>query len=277
MIRHFHGEKRYAIQPNPPVGETVIELKDIHVKLGSKQVLKGINLEIKTGELLILVGPNGAGKSTLLGVLSSDVDYRGTVEIAGRKLPDWTLPQLARFRSVLPQHNLVSFPFSVQDVVEMGRAPWRRTELEAEDEAAVSEAMQQMEVTGFADRPYTALSGGERARVSIARVLAQRAPVMFLDEPTAALDIRHQEEVLRIARKRADEGNTVVVVLHDLSLAAAYADKIVLLSDGNLHSVGSPTQVLTSESVSEVYRHPVTVIASPSTGTPLVVPDRQGE
>jgi iron complex transport system ATP-binding protein len=173
---------------------------------------------------------------------------------------------------VLTQENAVSFPFLVSEVVAMGRSPWARTVESRDDIAAMAEAMDAADVAHLAGRRYTQLSGGEKARVSLARVLAQRAPVMFLDEPTASLDLRHQEDVMRVARRLADSGRAVVVVLHDLSLASAYADRLALVSGGRLEALGTPVQVLTEERVSRVYGLPVQLHLVG--GRPVVVPVR---
>lgn len=162
-----------------------------------------MGLAARAGEVLALVGPNGAGKSTLLAALAGDLPAAvGEVRIGGRPAAAWSAPELALRRAVLPQSAVLSFPFPVEDVVRMGRAPWAGTAREDEDDAAVATAMAATEVTDFAARPFSALSGGERARVALARVLAQRTPLLLLDEPTAALDLRHQELVLRICRGR---------------------------------------------------------------------------
>ncbi|CAM5474170.1 Vitamin B12 import ATP-binding protein BtuD [Streptomyces cyaneofuscatus] len=168
---------------------------------------------------------------------------------------------------MLPQSAVLSFPFPVEDVVRMGRAPWAGTELEDEDDTAVAAAMAATEVTRFAARPFSELSGGERA-AALARVLAQRAPLMLLDEPTAALDLRHQELVLRICRERAAAGDAVVVVLHDLGLAAAYADRVAVLHEGRIAVVGPPREIFDGELLGEVYRQPVEVFPHPRTGGP---------
>ncbi|WP_438294150.1 heme ABC transporter ATP-binding protein [Streptomyces sp. HUAS TT7] len=267
------GPRALPVPPDP--GHVALEPSELRVVLGGRPVLDGVGLQVHAGEVVALVGPNGAGKSTLLAALAGDVPAAsGAVRIDGRPLADWPAPELALRRAVLPQQASLSFPFAAEEVVRMGRAPWAGTVREDEDEAVVAEAMAATEVTGFAGRPFDALSGGERARVALARVLAQRAPVLLLDEPTAALDLRHQELVLRICRERARAGDAVVVVLHDLGLAAAYADRVAVLHEGRIAAEGPPREVLGAELIGRVYRQPVEVLAHPRTGTPLVVPRR---
>ncbi|MGW0667644.1 heme ABC transporter ATP-binding protein [Streptomyces sp. NPDC002746] len=270
----FAVRERLLPAPVAP-GAPVAEVSGLRVRLGGRQVLDSVGLTVHAGEVLALVGPNGAGKSTLLAALAADLPAAsGTVRIDGRPVDDWSAAELALRRAVLPQSAALSFPFPVADVVRMGRAPWAGTEREDEDDPAVRAAMAATEVTAFAARPFSALSGGERARVALARVLAQRAPLLLLDEPTAALDLRHQELVLRICRERAAAGDAVVVVLHDLGLAAAYADRAAVLHDGRIAVAGPPAEVFTGTLLGEVYRQPVEVFPHPRTGVPLVVPDR---
>lgn len=237
------------------------------------RILRGIDLSVEPGEVVALVGPNGAGKSTLLSVLSGDhAASEGQVHIAGKPIGAVRHIDLARERAVLTQDNQLSFPFTVGQVVLMGRSPWARTPKFAEDEVAVASAMVAMDVDQLATRRFTSLSGGEKARVSLARVLAQRTPIVMLDEPTASLDLRHQEDVMRAVRALALGGTAVLVVVHDLSLAAAYADRIALMQRGNLVAVGSPHEVLTAERLSAVYG--LEVMVDDSTGRPVVVPVR---
>ena len=250
-----------------------IVAESVGVELDGHTVLDDVSIGVNEGEVLALVGPNGAGKSTLLGVLSGERrPSRGSVSLDGRELGGIRHAELARLRSVLTQDNQVSFPFRVVEVVSMGRSPWARTVEGRDDIQAVQEAMDAADVSHLADRRYTALSGGERARVSLARVLAQRAPIVFLDEPTAALDLRHQEDVMRQARALAEGGCAVVVVLHDLSLAGAYADRIALVSGGRIDAIGTPAEVLTEERVERVYGLPVNLHLVG--GRPVVVPTR---
>ncbi|RYJ22012.1 heme ABC transporter, ATPase component HmuV [Streptomyces sp. L-9-10] len=274
-LRSLFAARGRALPASAVPGTPLAEVRGLHVRLGQREVLRGVGLDARAGEVLALVGPNGAGKSTLLAALAADLrPDRGEVRIAGRPALDWSAPELALRRAVLPQAATLSFPFPVAEVVRMGRAPWAGTALEDEDEAAVAGAMAATETTEFAARPFSALSGGERARVALARVLAQRAPLLLLDEPTAALDLRHQELVLRVCRERAAAGDAVVVVLHDLGLAAAHADRTAVLHDGAVAAVGPPAEVFRDELLSRVYRQPVEVFPHPRTGAPLVVPKR---
>jgi len=249
----------------------VMRAAGVCVDVGGRRVLDGVDLDLRAGEILVLVGPNGAGKSTLLAVLAGDRSpAEGSVDLDGATLASWPVAERARRRSVLTQSNDVSFPFSAGDVVRMGRAPWRRRPEAADDDRAVDEAIAAGEVGAFADRPVTGLSGGERARVAFARSHAQECAIALLDEPTASLDIRHQHRVLARTRARANAGGAAVIVLHDLGLAATYADRIALLDGGRLIAVGPPREVLDPALLTRVYRHPIDVIDGPR-GTLLVL------
>lgn len=230
-------------------------LRGVTCRLGGHEILHGIDLDIRPGEVLALVGPNGAGKSTLLGVISGDLKVSGgTAQLHGREIADWRTADLSRERSVLAQSNEVSFPFTVRQVIEMGRSPWWGRDESDRDDAAVSAALAATDTTHLVHRVFTTLSGGEKARVSLARVLAQETPIVLLDEPTAALDLRHQEEIMALAGDLADQGRTVVAVVHDLSLAAAYADRVAIIDGGQLVALGSPGEVLTPELIESTYR-----------------------
>jgi len=251
----------------------MISARNIGVRLGGRAILDDVSLDVAPGEVLALVGPNGAGKSTLLAVLSGDrKPDSGTVTIDGRDVGGIRHGELARLRAVLTQENSVSFPFRVSEVVAMGRSPWAREVESRDDVAVVNEALEATDVAHLGDRRYTTLSGGEKARVSLARVLAQHTPVVFLDEPTAALDLRHQEDVMRVARTMAQDGRAVVVVLHDLSLAGAYSDRLALIAHGTLDAIGTPSEVLTAERVERVYG--LAVDLHDVGGHPVVVPRR---
>ncbi|RLK52318.1 heme ABC transporter ATP-binding protein [Microbacterium telephonicum] len=240
-----------------------------------RDALTDAAIEVRAGEVHALVGPNGAGKSTLFAVLAGDVTpAAGAVTLDGRELAARHPRDLARRRAVLLQESRVSFPFTVEQVVRMGRAPWARTPAADDDDAAVAAALAETDMTALAGRTVSSLSGGERARAALARVLAQRVDVLLLDEPTAALDLRHQEDTLRLARGRAQAGAAVAVVLHDLNAALAYADRATLLAGGRVVASGTPAEVLTAERIGDVYGQPVDVFPHPLTGVPVVVPQR---
>ncbi|WP_233613103.1 heme ABC transporter ATP-binding protein [Leucobacter edaphi] len=267
--------RHIGLPERPTTGTAVCSSSSVVLRRGGRKLLDSVSLELKAGEVLALLGPNGAGKSTLLSVLSGDVrPDEGTVRFGDREIHEWSLIDLSRRRSVLLQDNALLFPFTVHQVVEMGRAPWRRTEREDEDNAAISEAISTADISHLGNRRVPSLSGGERARTAFARVMAGRTGVLMLDEPTAALDLGHQEAVLGLARDRARAGDAVLIVLHDLNLASAYADRIALLREGRIVACDSPEMVLTAETVSEVYRTPVEVIPHPVTGRGIVMPKR---
>lgn len=265
--RKFHQLGRAA------AGEVVAAARYVSVVRGGRKLLDDVSLDLQAGEVLALIGPNGAGKSTLMSLLSGDLaPDSGSVEFRGHPIAEWPLGELARRRSVLLQDNQIMFPFTVHQVIEMGRAPWRRTPLEDEDGEAIAQALEAADIAHLGNRRVPSLSGGERARVGFARVIAGRTGVLMLDEPTAALDLGHQEAILRLSRERAAAGDAVLVVLHDLNLAAAYADRIALLQRGRIAACDTPSVVLTAERVSEVYQTPVEIIPHGNSG--IVMPKR---
>ncbi|MEV6519315.1 heme ABC transporter ATP-binding protein [Micromonospora chalcea] len=270
--------RRFAAARPPettPAGHLRIRVTGLRVERAGRTVLDGIDLEVRAGEVHALVGPNGAGKSTLLGAISGDVPAAaGRIEVDGLPRESWSPVELAWRRAVLTQRNTLSFPFTVGEVVRMGRAPWAGRPERDQDDAVVADVLDRCDVARFAARPYPALSGGEQARAALARVLAQQATTLLLDEPTAALDLRHQELVMRIARERARAGDAVVVVLHDLTLTGAYADTVTLLGDGRVRAAGAPREVLTAPLLSEVYRYDIEVVPHPRDALPLIVPRR---
>lgn len=264
-------------RPTPmPLTPMAAELRGVSLSRGRRRILDSVDLGVQPAELVALIGPNGAGKSTALGVLAGDsTPEKGVARIAGRDAHRMRAGELSRMRAVLLQAKTVSFSYPVRDVVMMGRIPWARTPESQRDEGIVADALATTETTHLADRDVTTLSGGELARVCLARVLAQRCPLILLDEPTDALDLGHQEQVLALAHGLARSGTAVLAVLHDLNLAATYADRIVLMNDGRVVADGDAKTILVPQLLSEVYKHPVDVVPHPRTGRPLVLPIAQ--
>lgn len=255
--------------------QPAITVRGARVQLGGRTILEHIDLDLFSGEVVALVGPNGAGKSTLLAVLSGDEPLdSGQIVVDGKPLETWGVRDLSRVRAVQTQESRVSFAFTGEEVVRMGRAPWAGTEQEERDDQVLAAALRSTESQVLAGRTVQTLSGGEKARIVFARVMAQETRIIMLDEPTAPMDIRYQEQLMTMVRRRAGEGATAIVVLHDLSLAAAYADRIVLLHDGRVAAAGEPEQVLTAENLQRVYRYPLSVTRHPEHGALVITPLR---
>jgi len=231
--------------------------QQLAVMLAGRTVLSDVSLSLASSQLVALVGPNGAGKTTLLRALAGLVPCTGTVEVGGDRLSSLSLRERAKRFGYLPQGHLVHWPLPAKDVVALGRYPHGATDparLSARDEQAVLRAMQATNVLEFAERPITELSGGERSRVALARVLAVEAPIVLADEPTASLDPRYQIDVMINLRAAADRGVLVVVVTHDLGLAARFADTVLVLSAGRLVAHGKPAQALSEQIMADVFR-----------------------
>lgn len=236
------------------------------LQVGARWLVREVTLRIGPGEVVALVGPNGAGKSTLMRLLGGDIPAtEGSVSLDDRDISSYRPKALALLRAVLPQQTLIQFSFTAGEVVEMGLSA------RDGDPVGIGRALARADALDLQHRIYPSLSGGEQARVSLARVLAQETPVILLDEPTAALDLRHQQLVMRLAREIAAEGGTVVAILHDLNLAAAFADRIAILHDGRLVADGSPWDVLTGPLLTEVFGCPIAVTPHPLSGCPLVL------
>jgi iron complex transport system ATP-binding protein len=236
----------------------MLSVRNLHFSYGNgKEVLKGIDLEIPEGDLLGIIGPNGSGKSTLLGCMSGvqRID-RGAVYLKGRDIRTMRRMDVARTMSVLPQERHIEFDFRVVEIVSMGRYPHMgRFEFGGRDhEKVVKKAMRYADVWKFRDVRFGNLSGGEKQRANIAKSLAQEPDILLLDEPTKDLDIRHALDILGLVeRKNRDEGLTVVVVLHDLNLAARFCKRIAVMKNGKLVSAGKPEKILTAGLIEDVF------------------------
>ncbi|WP_448552422.1 ATP-binding cassette domain-containing protein [Thalassotalea montiporae] len=286
------SEKRLLAEIN----QLVISFRELNITRGQQRILSDATGHIFSGELVALIGENGAGKSTLLHALAGQIPATGCIELHGKALSDWPVPELAKYRAVLNQHNALPFAFSVPELVAMGR--YQMIESNAERNDKVARYIAEVELSHKVSRKVNQLSGGELQRLQFARCLAQLdAPVksaipeskidelqtaesnnqeqqapklMLLDEPTAALDLRHQHSLLKSVKYFTEQGNSAIVAIHDLNLAALYADKVMLIKDGKLAYQGSPQAVLTSEILSQTYQTPINVMPYPQANVPMV-------
>jgi len=255
----------------------MIELERASLDLGSNRVVNELSLIAERGQVLALVGPNGAGKSSALRLMSGELQpTSGSVRFAGRALGDWDLRELARRRALLSQRSELTFPFRCREVVMLGRAPHFSGRESASDQRIVHLAMTSTDTLALADRTYPTLSGGEKQRVDAARVLAQiwdgtDGRALLLDEPTASLDLAHQHLLLGHARSLARERCAVVCVLHDLNLAAQYADVVAVLDRGKLRALGVPSEVLDEALLAEVFQVEAELVTRPGLERPLIV------
>lgn len=258
----------------------MLEATQISFKIQQRELLKSVSLTLRPGEFLVLAGMNGAGKSTLLKILSGDLQpTQGRINLHGQCLSSWTPDQLARVRAVMSQENRLTFAFPAIDVVMMGRFALHGGYPSEHDRTLAHSVMKTLDIIHLENRLFPTLSGGERARVHLARALFQlkesskggQPPLLFLDEPTASLDIGHQQAALTIARDFINQENgAVCAVLHDLNLAAQYADRIAILHDGALFACGSVDSVLTESIINHAFKTQVAVTRHPRMNCPLI-------
>ncbi len=254
-----------------------LEVDQLGLSIGGRELLKGISFKVKPGEVVAVLGPNGAGKSTLFRAISGELAHQsGEIRFNGRRRADYERPQLAKQLGILPQSSSLSFPFRVLEVVTLGLINHGGSALQQQQIAF--EMLERVDALHLAERTYTVLSGGEKQRVHLARVLAQISVApesgyrsLLLDEPTSALDLAHQHRTLREVRRCAEEAMGCLVILHDLNLAARYADRILILADGQLLADGDPWQVLTPERLEATYGVPLQVLPHPDGQSPLIV------
>lgn len=257
----------------------MLKAGEIDVRVAGRDLLRQVDFVLEAGECVALMGPNGAGKSTLLKVLAGEMrPSRGWVTLNERALDALSMTHRACLRAVLPQHLDLAFPFSAWEVALLGRMPHYRAAPGRRDREVVTEVMRLLDVLDLAERPYTRLSGGERARVQLARVFAQiwderpdgEPRYLLLDEPTAPLDVAHQLDLMARLRSLLGRGVGVLMIVHDINLAATHADRVVLLRDGVSKAEGSPKAVMTPEVLREVFEVEASVISCPERRHPVI-------
>jgi iron complex transport system ATP-binding protein len=251
-----------------------IKTENLTFAYKDQPVIKGISLSIEKGEMVGLLGPNGSGKTTVLKIFSAVLSGRGQVKLNGRDIQTYGKRELSRLFAMVPQESQILFPYTVAEIVLMGRASYH-SPLALEGERDLEIARASMELTdclSFADRYLHELSGGEKQRVIIARALAQEPEILLLDEPSAFLDLKHQVQIFELMRRlNREHGLTIVAALHDLNLAALFFPRLVMLRDGRIYRDGSPREVLTESTIEEIYGIKVRVEQDASNQKPQIL------
>jgi iron complex transport system ATP-binding protein len=257
------------------MASVIMQAAAVNFAYGDRQVLRGIDITLRAGEVTALLGPNGTGKSTLLKVLLGQLRGRGTVSWDGRAVRQWKSRELARFVAYLPQTPAFEPGQTVAEVLRLGRAPyWGPFGLESQrDAAAVAEVAELLELSDLMGRPMDEISGGQRQRVFLGRCLAQEPRALLLDEPNTFLDLRHQVDLCRLLKRLAAQRSLAILMAsHDLSLAAAFADRLILLADGKAVADGTPDEVMNAELLSGVFGLRLTRIDRPG-ARPMIAPE----
>ncbi|WP_420149972.1 heme ABC transporter ATP-binding protein [Spirosoma sp.] len=257
----------------------MLEVRNISYQIRNRKLLDGVTFRANPGELLAIVGANGAGKSTLLKLCTRELKASGgEIRLLDKPIDTYSDKALSLFRAVLPQQNSVVFPFLVSELALMGRYPHFDFHPSEHDYYVAEMALKKVGMWEFASRVFTTLSGGEQQRVQLARVLAQiwdvSQGILFLDEPTTGLDLLHQHQMLELAREFTQKGFCAVVILHDLNLAAQYADQVVMLRAGRIEALGAPRDVITVETIKRVFNLNVWLVEHPEMDCPMVIPQQ---
>lgn len=255
----------------------MIKAHQVSYKHKEFHILDGIDVSVEYGEFLAIVGPNGAGKSSLLSVLANEVKQgKQKIVFKDKPITDWEVRELSQHKAKFSQHNSNDITLEVKDVVMMGRYPYFDAQPRKEDLEAMNNMMYETDVFHLKDREYNTLSGGEKQRVHLSRVMAQLQnsiahKLLFLDEPLNNLDVKHQYKALEIIKKFTQKANSAIVVLHDLNLAAQFADKILLMKSGKVAAHGTPQEVFTADTISKAYNFPCTICDHPITNNPMII------
>ncbi len=254
-----------------------LSVKNVGVNIGGKALLSDITFSINSGEILAVVGPNGAGKTTLLNAISDDIRRTsGDIAVCGKALDEWTFQSRARHFAILPQLSLLNFPYTVREVVSLGRTPHATGVVI--DQEVVCQAMQSMDISHLADRLYTQLSGGEKQRTQLARIMTQiwreedaTTRLLVLDEPSAALDLGHQQQLMEAVVNFSKQGVAVLMVVHDINIASRYADRLLALKEGNSVAMGRVSDVLQPTLLQQLFDADLCLIEHPQLKKPMVI------
>ncbi len=252
----------------------MLKANQISCAFDGQKIVDNVSLDLGGGQVIALTGPNGAGKTTLFRLLTGELPPDpGSIEVGGRPLGNWPTPEISRIRGALAQESQLNFPFTVMEVALLGRLPHLRKGETALDYEIALKALQKMDMAPLAKRLFTTLSGGEKQRTQLARVFAQiweSAPdqgrLLMLDEPTASLDLAHQHATLQAARDFASRGAAVMLVLHDLNLAASYADEVIVMNEGRIIRQGPPAEALQPKIIEEVFGVRARIVPQPDGG-----------
>lgn len=253
----------------------MLKIQNLSASYHGHQVLHNLSLEVKNGEVLALIGPNGAGKSTIIRAASGVIPSTGSVRTNGDDFHALDPMKRAKYIAVVPQAISLPPAFTVWETVLMGRTPYLgfMGNASSHDEELARQSLTRVHAVNLSDRRVGELSGGEAQRILLARALCQSTPILLLDEPTAHLDLQYQVSLLELIRELAHKENlAVLIALHDLNLAARYADRVALLVGGKLNAIGNPRDVLTPEKISNAYCLPINVVEHPFMDAPLVLP-----
>lgn len=258
----------------------MLSARNIHVSINNNEIIKDVSLYVHPGETLIVLGPNGSGKSTLLKSLTGDISIRsGSVFLNDQPITSYCPKNIAKQRAVMPQHSPLNFSFLVEEVVEMGRAPHIANCTPQHNREIVNHVMQITDVHQLRLRDYMTLSGGEKQRVHLARVLAQiwepepyPNRYLLLDEPTSSLDIHHQYEILQRLKNILDNKVGLLLIAHDLNFASAFADRIVIMKQGSIVANGSPNEIFSKDILEDVFSLSLHIAKHPDHGRPYIIP-----
>jgi iron complex transport system ATP-binding protein len=254
----------------------MLNIKNLFTSYNGREILHDVSFDVKNGEVLALIGPNGAGKSTLIRAVSGVIESRGEIQTDGKNFHAMDSMERARYVAVVPQAISLPPAFTVWETVLMGRTPYLGFlgNASKHDEELVRDSLSRVNALAFSERRVGELSGGEQQRILLARALCQSTPILLLDEPTSHLDLQYQVSLLELIRELVKENNlAVLIALHDLNLAARYADRVALMVAGHIKAIGTPKEVLQPDIIADAYCLPVQVVKHPFLDVPLVLPE----